>query len=51
MGTKSKSSQWHMIVALTRGITMPRGTDNAMWHTQGLDTWHFKFFFFKFKKN
>jgi len=39
MGTKSKSSQWHLI--LTRGITMPRGTDNATCHTQGLDTWHF----------
>ena len=48
MGTKSKSSQWHLIVTLTRGITMSRDTDNAMWHTQGLDTWHFYFYFFKF---
>jgi len=43
MGTKSKSSQWHLIVTLTLGITMPRGTDNATCHTQGLDTWHFYF--------
>jgi len=47
MGTKSKSSQWHLIVTLTRGITMPRGTDNATCHTQGLDTWHFFLIFFK----
>jgi len=53
MGTKSKSSQWHLIVTLTRGntmphgITMPRGTDNATCHTQGLDTWHFYFYFLK----
>jgi len=33
-------------VTLTRGITMPRGTDNATCHT-----WHFYFLFFKnFKK-
>jgi len=25
-------------VTLTRGITMPHGTDNATYHTQGLDT-------------
>jgi len=41
MGTKSKSTQLHMIVTLARGITMSRGTDNATCHTQGLDTWHF----------
>jgi len=40
MGTKSKSSQWHLIVTLTRGITMPRGTDNATCHTW---TWHVAF--------
>jgi len=37
-------------VILTRGITMPRDTDNAMCHTQGLDTWHLYFFFQKIKK-
>jgi len=41
-----------MIVTLTRGIAMSRGTDNATCHTHGLDTWHFYFFFQKnFKKN
>jgi len=40
MGTKSKSSQWHLIVTLTHDITMPRGTDNVTCHTPGLDTWH-----------
>ena len=36
-------------MTLTRGIAMPRGTDNAMCHTQGLDTWHFYLFFSKIK--
>jgi len=41
-----------VIVTLTRGITMPRGTDNATCHTQGLDTWHFYLFILKkLKKN
>ena len=45
MGTKSKSTQWHLIVILTRG------TENATCHTQGRDTWHFYYYFFKkFKK-
>jgi len=35
MGIKSKSTQWHLIVILTRG------TDNATCHTQGLDMWPF----------
>jgi len=47
MGTKSKSTQWHLIVILTRGIAMPRDTNNATCHTQRLDTWHF---FQKIKK-
>jgi len=47
MGTKSKSTQWHLIVRLTRGIVMLRGTDNATCHTQRLDTWHFYFYFKK----
>jgi len=37
-------------VTLTRGITMPRGTDNATCHTQGLDTWHFFILKKKLKK-
>jgi len=37
-------------VTLTRGIAMPRGTNNATCHTQGLDTWHFEFFLKKIKK-
>jgi len=36
-------------VILTRDIAMPCGTDNAMCHTQGPDTWHFYFFFSKKK--
>jgi len=32
-------------MTLTRDITMPRDTDNATCHTQGLDTWHFILFF------
>ena len=39
-----------MIVILTHGIAMPRGTDNATCHTQGLDTWHFYIFLKKVKK-
>jgi len=31
-------------------LTMPRGTDNATCHTQGLDTWHFYFFLKKILK-
>jgi len=34
-------------VTLTRGIAMPRGTDNATCHTQETDTWHFYFYFQK----
>jgi len=37
----------YVIVTLTCGITMPRGTDNATCHTQGLDTWHIYLFFLK----
>jgi len=40
-------------VTLTRDIVMPCGTDNATYHTEGLDTWHFFFFknfLKKFKK-
>jgi len=33
-----------MIVTLTRGIAMPRDTNNATCHTQGPDKWHFIFF-------
>jgi len=44
MGTKSKSTQWNLIVILTRG------TDNATCHTQGLDMWPFYFIFQKLKK-
>jgi len=52
MGTKSKSTQRHLIVTLTCGIAMPRDTDNATCHTQGFDTWNFYFYFSKFfKKN
>jgi len=40
-----------MIVTLTRDIAMSRGTHNATCYTQGLDMWHFYFFFQKFKKN
>jgi len=45
MGTKSKSTQWHLIVILTRG------TNNATCHTR---TWHVAFLLFfskNFKKN
>jgi len=38
MGTKSKSTQLHLIVTLICDIAMPRGTDNVTCHTQGLDT-------------
>jgi len=34
MGTKSKSTQSHMRMTLTRGNAMPRGTDNATCYTQ-----------------
>jgi len=47
MRTKSKSTQWHLIVILTRGIAMSRDTNNATCHTQDLETWHFYFLFFK----
>jgi len=39
-----------MIVTLTRGIAMPRDTDNVTCHTQRPDTWYFYFIFLKFKK-
>jgi len=39
MGTKSKSTQWHLIVTLTHGITMPRVTHRDL--TRGI------FIFFK----
>jgi len=53
MGTKSKSTKWHLIVILTCGIAMPRGTNDATCHTQGLDMWHsfFKKNLKKLKKN
>jgi len=41
MGTKSKSTEYHLIVILTRG------TDNATCHTHGLDTGIFIIIFFK----
>jgi len=47
MGTKLKSTQWHLIVTLTRDIVMPCGTTMPR-VTQG--TWHVAFLFF-FKKN
>jgi len=47
MGTKSRSTQRHMIVTLTCGVGMPCDTDNATCYTQGLGTWHFYFFFQK----
>jgi len=37
-------------VTLTHDITMPRGTNNTMCHTQGPDTWYFYLFFSKKKK-
>jgi len=42
----------HHRVILTRGIAMPRGTNNVTGHTQGPGPWHFYYFFFqKIKKN
>jgi len=33
MRIKSKSTQCHMIMTLTRGIAIPRGTNNATCYT------------------
>jgi len=40
IGTKSKSTQWYLIVTLACGIAIPRGTNNATCHT---GTWHVAF--------
>jgi len=45
--TKLKSTQWHLILTLTLGIALPRGTDNVMCHTRNLTCDIFNFFFFK----
>jgi len=46
MGTKLKSTQWYMMLTLTRDITMPCGMDSA---TVTPEIWHIAYFYFFLK--